>query len=155
MDPADHVAIVRLLSLYAVALDTLQLDLLGDVFTADVQLRMTKGDPMDRATYTAMCAVELAKLDATQHIVSNPLIDVAGDGRTATCRSYYQAQHARNDLDPPFALMGGWVDDELEHRPEGWRITARSWNSVWFDGNADVLGAPLRVGAQRRRRREP
>lgn len=154
MDPVDHVEIVRLLSLYAMSLDTLELDLLDAVFTADAQLRMTKGAPMDRAAYKAMCDVELAKLDATQHIVSNPLIDVAEDRRTATCRSYYQAQHARNDLEPPLALMGGWVDDELERRPEGWRITARTWASVWFDGNGEVLGGPLRVGAQRRRRRE-
>ncbi len=153
MDPTDHVAIVRLLSLYATALDTLQLDLLDEIFTPDA--RLTMGKPMDRAAYKAMCATELPKFDATQHYVSNPLIDVADDGRRATCRSYYQAQHARNDLDPPFALMGGWVDDELERGSEGWRITARTWTSVWFDGNGDVLGAPLRVGAQRRRRPAP
>jgi hypothetical protein len=51
--------------------------------------------------------------------------------------------------------MGGWVDDELARGPDGWRIIARIWTSVWFDGNGEVLGAPLRVGAQRRRRREP
>jgi hypothetical protein len=154
MDPADHVEIVQLLSRYAVALDTLDLDLLDAVFTADAQLVMSKGRPMDRAAYKAMCAAVLPELDATQHLVTNPLVDVAADGRTATCRSYYQAQHARNDLDPPLALMGGWVDDELARTSDGWRITARTWTSVWFDGNAEVLGAPLRTGAQRRRRRE-
>jgi hypothetical protein len=148
---ADDLAIIRLLSMYARALDTLELGLLDDVFTADARLEMSKGRPMDRAAYKAMCEVELAKLDATQHIVTNFMVDVATDGRTATCRSYYQAQHARNDCEPPLALMGGWVDDELEQRGEGWRITARRWTSVWFDGNAAVLGGAMRRGAQRRR----
>jgi hypothetical protein len=101
-----------------------------------------------------MCAAVLPELDATHHMVTNPLVELAAGGRTATCRSYYQAQHARNDLDPPLALMGGWVDDELARTPDGWRIVARTWTSVWFDGNGEVLGAPLRAGAQRRRRRE-
>ncbi len=151
MTVADDLAIIRLLSVYARALDTLELDGIDEVFTVDARLEMSKGHPMDRAAYKAMCATELAKLDATQHMVTNPIIDVAASGTTARCRSYYQAQHARNDCDPPLALMGGWVDDELELRKEGWRITARRWTSVWFDGNAEVLGGALRQGAQRRR----
>ena len=109
MTVADDLAIIRLLSMYARALDTLELDGLDEVFTVDARLEMSKGRPMDRAAYKAMCATELAKLDATQHMVTNPIIDVAASGTTATCRSYYQAQHARNDCDPPLALMGGWV----------------------------------------------
>ena len=109
MAVADELAISRLLSMYARALDTLDIDGLDEVFTVDARLEMSKGRPMDRAAYKAMCATELAKLDATQHMVTNHIVDVAADGRTATCRSYYQAQHARNDCDPPLALMGGWV----------------------------------------------
>jgi hypothetical protein len=152
MTAADDLEIIRLLSLYAIALDTLDVDRLDEVFTADARLEMSKGNPMDRAAYKQMCTVELAKLDATQHMVTNPFVTVAADGRTATCRSYYQAQHARNDCTPPLALMGGWVDDELRRGEDGWRISARRWTSVWFDGNGDVLGSPLRRGAQRRRR---
>lgn len=148
MSADDQLAILRILSVYATALDTLALDRLDEVFTADARLEMG-GKVMDLAGYRAMCDVNLAALDATQHVVTNPEIAVAGD--SATCRSYYTAQHAKNGCDPPLALMGGWVDDRLARTAAGWRIVARTWTSVWFDGNADVLGMPLRQGAIRRR----
>ena len=148
MSADDQFAILRLLSVYATALDTLDIDRLAEVFTADARLEMG-GAVMDLAEYQAMCRTNLARLDATQHVVTNPCITLAGDA--ATCRSYYTAQHAANRCDPPLALMGGWVDDALERRADGWRITARTWTSVWFDGNAEVLGMPLRRGAMRRR----
>jgi SnoaL-like domain len=145
----DFVAISRVLSTYAAALDLLELHRLDEVFTADARLEMRAGAPMTPAEYTQMCVVELGKLDATQHVVSNVIVDVDGD--EARCRSYYVAQHARNDCDPPLATMGGWLDDALVRTDAGWRITHRRWNSVWFDGNPEVLGATMRIGAQRRR----
>lgn len=148
MSADDHLAIIRLLSVYATALDTLALDRLAEVFAADARLEMG-GRVMDLAAYRAMCEVNLAALDATQHVVTNP--EIVLDGDAATCRSYYTAQHAKNSCDPPLALMGGWVDDRLARTADGWRVVARTWTSVWFDGNPDVLGMPLRQGALRRR----
>lgn len=148
MHADDQLAILRLLSVYATSLDTLDLARLDEVFTLDARLEMG-GAVMDLEGYRSMCRTNLAGLDATHHVVTNPCI--TGDADRATCRSYYTAQHAKNQCDPPLATMGGWVDDTLERRAEGWRIVARTWTSVWFDGNAEVLGMPLRTGAVRRR----
>lgn len=151
MTAEDQLAVLRLLAVYATALDTLALDRLGEVFTDDARLEMG-GRVMDLAGYRAMCETNLAALDATHHVVTNAEISLEGDA--GACRSYYTAQHAKQSCDPPLALMGGWVDDRLSRTPAGWRIVARTWTSVWFDGNPEVLGMPLRTGALRGRRRD-
>ena len=94
---------------------------------------------MSPAQYKAMCATELAKLDATHHMVTNTSVTVDGD--RANSRAYFQAQHVKESLAPDSQLlMAGWVDDEFERRAEGWRIVERRWHSSWSSGNPAVLG---------------
>ena len=136
---ADVVAIQQVLYHYAYALDARDYDALDDVFGADAQLHTSGGTLMSPAQYKAMCATELPKLDATHHMVTNTSVTVDGD--RATSRAYFQAQHVRTSLAPDSQLlMAGWVDDELERRPEGWRIVDRRWHSSWSSGNPAVLG---------------
>ena len=144
---ADIVAIQHVLYRYAIAIDTCQLDMLDDCFTADAELQMTvAGKYASPAAYKEKARVALAKLDATHHAVSSPLIEVDGD--RATAHSYYHAQHVLNALAPnPFFMIGGWIDDELERRPEGWRITKRRGQAVWYDGNPAVLEMDVIPGA--------
>ena len=136
---ADVVAIQQVLFHYAYALDARDYDALDEVFSADAKLHTSGGTVMSPANYKAMCAIELAKLDATHHMVSNTAVTVDGDH--ATARAYFQAQHVKRSLEPePHFLMAGWVDDEFERRGEGWRIVDRRWHSSWSTGNPAVLG---------------
>ena len=136
---ADVVAIEQVLYRYAYALDARDYDALDEVFAADARLHASGGTLMSPAQYKEMCATELPKLDATHHVVTNTTITV--DGNYATARAYFQAQHVKNSMAPNGQfLMAGWVDDELDRRPEGWRITERRWHSSWSSGNPAVLG---------------
>ena len=136
---ADVVAIQQVLYHYAYALDARDYDALDDVFSPDAQLHTSGGTLMSPAQYKTMCETELPKLDATHHMVTNT--SVAVDGDRATSRAYFQAQHVKKSLAPDSQLlMAGWVDDELERRPEGWRIVDRRWHSSWSSGNPAVLG---------------
>jgi len=136
---ADVVAIEQVLYRYAYALDARDYDALDEVFGADASLHTSGGTLMSPAQYKTMCATELPKLDATHHMVTNTSITVDGD--QATARAYFQAQHVKLSLAPDSQfLMAGWVDDELERRAEGWRITDRRWHSAWSSGNPAVLG---------------
>ena len=136
---ADVVAIQQVLYHYAYALDARDYDALDDVFRVDAQLHTSGGTLMAPAQYKAMCATELPKLDATHHMITNTSVTVDGD--RATSRAYFQAQHVKKSLAPDSQLlMAGWVDDELERRPEGWRIVDRRWHSSWSSGNPAVLG---------------
>jgi 3-phenylpropionate/cinnamic acid dioxygenase small subunit len=136
---ADVVAIQQVLYRYAYALDARDYGALDDVFSTDAQLHTSGGTLMSPAQYKTMCETELPKLDATHHMVTNASVTVDGD--RATSRAYFQAQHVKNSLAPESQLlMAGWVDDELERRPEGWRIVERRWHSSWSSGNPAVLG---------------
>jgi 3-phenylpropionate/cinnamic acid dioxygenase small subunit len=140
--------IQQVLYRYATALDTRQLDLLDDCFTPDARLDMSVAGTHSPTEYKAMAAEALAKLDATHHFIGNAAITVDGD--SARVRSYYQAQHARNDLAPDsLLLIGGWIDDELVRVDGRWRITSRVGRTVWFDGNPAVLGLDALPPARR------
>ena len=136
---ADVVAIQQVLFHYAYALDARDYDALDEVFSADAKLHTSGGTLMSSAQYKAMCATELAKLDATHHMVTNTSVTVDGD--RANSRAYFQAQHVKGSLAPDSQLlMAGWVDDEFERHAQGWRIVDRRWHSSWSSGNPAVLG---------------
>lgn len=96
-------------------------------------------------------------LDATQHTMSNPLVEI--DGARARCRVYMQAAHFlwRDDLealtgsaDPEFTI-GGYYDDHLvRQEPDGqgangheadgrWKIDAVRLTVWWRRGNAAIM----------------
>jgi hypothetical protein len=88
-------------------------------------------------------------LDATQHSMSNPIVEVGVGDRSARCRVYMQAAHFlwRDDLetrtgsaDPEFTI-GGYYDDHLVLGDDGvWRIDAVKLTVWWRRGNEAIMG---------------
>lgn len=137
-DVADILAIEQLVNCYPIALDTRDYDALDEIFAPHAKLQMSKGDPLTPAQYKQMCVTELGKLDATHHFISGVVVHVDGD--RAIGRAYHQAQHVKRSLAPDDKfLMAGWVTDEYERIDGRWWIVARSWRSVWSEGNPGVL----------------
>jgi hypothetical protein len=54
----------------------------------------------------ALDTLDIAGLDATQHMVTNAIIDVTADGRTATCRSSGMARVARHPTTTALDING-------------------------------------------------
>ena len=77
-------------------------------------------------------------LDATQHSMSNPLVDIDGD--SARCRAYMQAAHFLEDWPAPEFTIGGYYDDRLVRTSAGWRISAFTL-TVWWRRGDDALMA--------------
>ncbi len=87
-------------------------------------------------------------LDATQHSMSNPIVEVGHDGSSARCRVYMQAAHFlwRDDLeartgsaDPEFTI-GGFYDDHLVRGEDDvWRIDAVKLTVWWRRGNEAIM----------------
>ena len=85
-------------------------------------------------------------LDATQHTMSNPLVEI--DGAEARCRVYMQAAHFlwRDDLeamtgrtDSEFTI-GGYYDDHLVRGDDDrWRIDAVRLTVWWRRGNEAIM----------------
>lgn len=97
-------------------------------------------------------------LDATQHSMSNPLVEISGD--TARCRVYMQAAHFlwRDDLeamtgsaDPEFSI-GGYYDDRLIRTRDTdgeplWRIERVALTVWWRRGNEAIMELARTNGA--------
>jgi len=142
----DVQEIQTILSKYVIAVDTREFSLFDDCFSADATIDLANTGVFTRDSYRDLCRQVLPTLDATQHHLGLPVIDVQGDRAFSRC--YFIAQHARNSLAPnPFVLIGGWYDDELARVNGQWRIIRRLGTAVWFDGNPDVLGYPFPPGA--------
>lgn len=92
-------------------------------------------------------------LDATQHSMSNPVVEV--EGEAARCRVYMQAAHFlwRDDLeavtgsaDPEFTI-GGYYDDHLVLVDSEWRIDRVALTVWWRRGNDAIMDVARRNGA--------
>jgi len=85
-------------------------------------------------------------LDATQHTMSNPLVEI--DGAEARCRVYMQAAHFlwRDDLETmtgsnePEFTIGGYYDDHLVRGDDDrWQIDAVQLTVWWRRGNEAIM----------------
>jgi hypothetical protein len=132
--------IKRAIGLYVIALDSREIALFDQAFVPGAQIILGGMGEMTAESYKDIAAKGLAALDATQHHLGLPVIDLDGDRAHARC--YFMAQHVRNDLKPaiPFLLIGGWYTDDLVRTADGWRIAKRIGTALWYDGNPDVLG---------------
>jgi hypothetical protein len=89
-------------------------------------------------------------LDATQHTMSNPLVEIHEAGRAARCRMYMQAAHFlwADDVDQPEFTIGGYYDDHLVLDHEGnWKIDAVRLTVWWRRGNEGIMEQARRRSA--------
>ena len=146
----DIAAIVNLVNLYAVAVDTQHWDLLDRVFTADVHIDF--GGPAqwdDLATLKQVFDAIHSPFSGTQHVTTNHQVGVDGD--RATCLSYVHGRFIRDvPLGGNMFESTGWYDDALVRAPAGWRIARRICRTTWTGGNplvlqttADVVADPV------------
>lgn len=113
---------------------------------------------MDAEAWVAGVRPLFDGLDATQHTMTNPLVEI--HGRTARCRVYMQATHFlwRDDLaettgsDNPEFTIGGFYDDRLVRTDEAdgarfWRIERVELTVWWRRGNEAIMELARSKGA--------
>jgi hypothetical protein len=138
---ADRQAVIDVTIAYTWALDTKDLDGLRSVFlpTATAVLRGVSCDGAD--AIIARISGALARLDASQHLIGNHQVTIAGD--RATCRCQLQSQHVKRGTDGGDNLIiGGIYEDELIRTEDGWRIAHRVMRQTWIEGNPAVVARP-------------
>lgn len=139
MQAREIAAVVNVINLYPLAIDTQQWGLLDRVFTVDVSTDF--GGP---ATFKGLHAIKQAfaaihePFRSTLHVTTNHQVNVSGDA--ATCLSYVHGRFIR-DLPQGGNMFEstGWYDDVLVRTDGGWRIRQRSCRTVWWGGNPAVL----------------
>ena len=134
---------------YATGLDRRDFALYRSIFADQVEIDFSSfsGAPpstMSGDDWAAQVQQLLPGFDATQHVLTNFVINVQGD--EAKANVYMQAEHfiANSDGDNSHTL-GGYYDHKLRRKGEGWEIHATTLTVTWSRGNRDVY----RLAAER------
>jgi hypothetical protein len=138
MADQDLPAIVNVINLYGVAMDTQRWELFDRIFTPDVEVDFGPG-----SQWTALAAFKSdfgayhAPFDSTQHVMTNHVVEADGD--RAKAFTYGLWRLIRRGMEGGDFWEGtGWYDDELVRTAAGWRISRRVCRVVWWGGNALV-----------------
>lgn len=139
----DRAEIVDVTTRMAWFADRRDWDALLTVFADEVDLdytSLTGGEParLAAADIVAGWRAGLGGLDATQHLVSNHLVDVDGDRAVATAQ--FQAVHVlANPHGEPTWTLGGHYRFGLVRSDGGWRIDAVTMTTTWATGNQQIM----------------
>lgn len=146
MHTDDIVAIMNVVNLYPVAVDTLQWSLFDQAFTEDCIVDFG-GPALFEGLEPLKAAFEAIHrpFKATQHFTSNHQVAVSGDA--ATCLSYVRGVFVREMKQGGNMFEStGWYDDTLVRTPNGWRIVRRACRMSWWGGNGDVIRTSPEAG---------
>lgn len=139
----DRNAVTDTVYRYAWGIDTRDWALYRSIFADHVAIDFTSYNPASVAAemaaddWVANLIPLFTGLDATQHTMTNPLVDIDGD--TARCRMYMQAVHMLTDDPEPEFTIGGYYDDQLVRTTNGWRLNAVTLTVTWRRGNPDIM----------------
>jgi hypothetical protein len=138
MSQSDKEAITHAINLYAFAVDTQRWELFSDVFTPDIRADYSPSAQWtDLETFKRDFAAYHEPFDGTQHVMTNHLINVAGDNAQAVTYGHWRL--IRKGLGGgEFWEGNGWYDDLLVKTAAGWRIKERTCRIVWWGGNPQV-----------------
>jgi hypothetical protein len=77
-------------------------------------------------------------LEATQHLITNVLVDLAGDEAGATA-NVLGVHRLPNPHGSPLWTVGGTYDFRLARTAAGWRIRSITQRLTWVEGNQQIL----------------
>jgi hypothetical protein len=148
-DLTDQAGICRTLYQFAAGIDLRDWHLYRSVFTDEIDVdyssyRRGSAARMKADAWVARAKALFTGLEASQHCLYNPRIDIDGD--SATCVIYVRAEHfLTNDLGDNWFTLGGYYTDRLVRVSGGWKIAAKKLTVTWNRGNRHVLT----LGAER------
>ncbi|MEM7098639.1 MAG: nuclear transport factor 2 family protein [Pseudomonadota bacterium] len=153
MEFIDYNEIVRRRYEYAMGIDTKDFKLLRSVFTETITMDFQDYSGQPRSTlqaddWVANCKNLFTGLDATQHVMTNPIVDI--DGERATCKMYMKAEHfLQNDQGNNDFALGGYYIDQLEKSRGRWLINAVTLKIFWNRGNRHIMTMGYERGSQK------
>ena len=133
----DVLEIEQLLYRYARAIDAKDWKALEQVFTPDARIHyaVERGAELSAGELGVWLAGAMTIFKQTQHVVTNPLVEVDGDA--ARCTSYLTATHLQVRKSDGVELRtteGSMYGDTLVRTRDGWRISSRRLDRLWVDG---------------------
>jgi hypothetical protein len=139
----DRIEIVETTTRMGTLADGKEWDALLTVFADEVDFDYTAfvgGEPARLAPADIVAAWRggMSGWQATQHLVSNHIVEIDGD--TAACTASFQAQHyLPSETGGSLWTLGGNYAYGLVRTSAGWRITAVTMTPTWGDGNQHLV----------------
>jgi len=130
----DRIEMDALLTRYATAIDSLDWDLLDTVFTKDAHLDYRSAGGLE-GTYPEVrqwLADVLPVFEITQHLVVNREFKQDNDG-VRTRSSFLNLNRLKVEGRPWLFTVGGRYHDHLVRTTDGWRISRRTEETLWWD----------------------
>jgi SnoaL-like domain len=149
---SDHQQVCETVYAYAYGIDTRDWARYRSIFAEEVAIDFTSYNASRPAAlisadaWVASVRPLFTGLAATQHTMTNPLVDIDGD--RALCTMYMQATHLLDHgNDDAWFTIGGYYRDTLVRSPGGWRIDAVTLNVLWRRGDQSIMAAAAKRGA--------
>lgn len=150
-DLVDRARITDHVLKYATGIDRHQWDLYRSIFADEIVMDFSSwsgqpATPMAADDWVAGVRATLEPFDATQHVLTNFVVEV--DGNTATCTCYMAAHHhlVTGDLREMHSI-GGYYVHQLKRDGDGWLIHHTHLNVTWEMGDRELFErAALRSG---------
>jgi hypothetical protein len=124
-------------------LDTRAWEKLPEVFADEIRLDYTSLNGGEPGVISQKDLIEawsslLGAFDATQHILTNFLVEISAE--TAVATSMFQATHRKAaEHGAPLWTLGGRYRFGLARTGAGWRIDDIVMTTLWADGNQQLL----------------
>jgi 3-phenylpropionate/cinnamic acid dioxygenase small subunit len=130
--------ITNLLYLYAEHMDAGKLDDAAQLFAHAAVILGGQDEPSDaltlRQTWESFVIIYPCGTPRTKHVVTNPIIELDEEARTATCRSTYTVLQQTDAL-PLQIIAAGRYHDRFERVDGKWRFTFRDYRLLDHVGN--------------------
>lgn len=134
---AAREAIRDCLHVYCRGIDRCDGEILRSAFWPDAMID-TNGTPRTVEEFvTGSIGTIQANFEQVQHLVTNILIRLSGQGNSAAVESYNYGYHCRR-ADRSDLIMGGRYVDRFERRNGEWRVAARTVLVDWFRSYPDT-----------------
>jgi SnoaL-like domain len=154
MGVTDHQQVCETVYTYAYGIDTRDWARYRSIFAPLVSIDFTSYNlerpaaVMPAEAWVASVRPLFTGLAATQHSMSNPLVEIDLD--RAVCTMYMQAAHALEPgNDDAWFTIGGYYRDTLLRTPDGWRIDGVTLTVLWRRGDDSIMATAARRGASR------
>jgi 3-phenylpropionate/cinnamic acid dioxygenase small subunit len=136
----DEAEIRDLAARYCWAIDTLDREAFGRVFTPDATALLGNSHHEGIDDIWSKVESTLGPLTCSQHLVGSHVVEIdEADGDRARHRCQFHAQHVRDGVEggSQFVVAGSYTDDVVR-TPDGWRIHRRVLQVSWTSGNPKV-----------------
>jgi hypothetical protein len=127
----DRWEIADVQAAYCLALDQQDWDALRHIFTADARCDYgSSGSPRGVDAIVDLLRRSLTRFAVTQHVIGTQTVEVGDQGVAAS--AYLVATHVLGE--EKFTIAGTYRDTFVR-TPQGWRISARTLDRTWTDGD--------------------